>query len=224
MSYYSETNRKSILRNPLALLAVAALLGASFNSVLAADKFDSYYKSASDAKDLNLAARYTVGALQEARKFRLADPLQKSKYIQLEKLAEAVYKKCKTQKNYEMALAVAQQGLVTGEVLNGKNSPELLKYLFFIENTLGARDARHGSNQLFRETEPYYERALDIGEKIPALQKKDAYKQQHEYAYLLTAILKDYMTTLKILHRDSDLAALQKRIDKMPVFSDGNTH
>lgn len=191
---------------------------------IASDKLDIYMKSAeSKINDPNLGSRYLVGALQEARKLSLVVPVQAEKYAQLEKLTESIYKKVKEQKNYNLALTIASEALGTERKLSGEYSPKLLKYLFFAENTLCLRDTSGKSPQLYKDTLPYYLSALSIGERMKPVAKKDAYGPAHQQAFLLTAIIKDYMSTLKALHRDSELAALQARINRMPVFSDGES-
>lgn len=203
------------------ILAIFLMIGQAADALPPADKLAIYYQSALSDPNLANAARYTVGALQEAAQLKLSDPLQKKKYEDVQKLAESTYKKCKAEHKYDLAISIAQQGIATEEAVNGKDSPGLLKYLFFMENTIATRDSRERPNQVFQNTGPYCQRALDIGEKLPPLNKQELYGQQHQYGFLLTAIIKDYMHTLKTAHREQELAALQRRVDKMPVFSDG---
>lgn len=189
----------------------------------AADKLDIYYKAAeSKLSKLETSSRYIIGALQECLQLKIQDKGQAKKYEEVQDLAERIYKKCKDEKKYDLALAVAQQGFATEKKLSPVDSPSLLKHIFFIENTLCVRDSNAHSPQLYADTIPYYRMALQIGEKMKPVPREAAYGTKHQEAFLLTAIIKDYMSTLKAQHRDSELKTLQSRLDKMPVYTDGS--
>ncbi len=64
------------------------------------DKLDSYCNSASIANsDLSVNVRYAIGALLEARKLNLSDPVQAKKYEFVQEVSEEVYAKCNCTRN-----------------------------------------------------------------------------------------------------------------------------
>jgi hypothetical protein len=203
----------------LALLVNVSLTGSASSAV---DKFDEYYRGATNSKsDLVTASRYAIGALSEAVKLNMTSGGNRQKYDKLLHASDDLYSKCKDKDNWDLALAIAKQELATDEALYGATSFRLLKYLFCIQNTLGSKAWHNGKDkQIYKQADSYCQRALTIGEKLPSDSMSSPNNREiFEAATNLALLVKDYKTTLAAQDRKADLDALQKRIERMPMFS-----